>query len=462
MHRQKGNVVSRTSDPNRSTHFAELIPAEWPDQPLLVHFFIPAPYPLGIPAGTILTLFGEEEVPWLQGTLHQQTEDSPLFVSPENVDGRVFVSIRTGRRTVPSHASMWEVEAAFDAASGIFGRRRTADAGGAIDSTVARGAMPRERDVTVFEAVTPLLEETVGGSADASRSLSSSFERCLDSLNEVLRAYSIRMKDWRVKPLTRQSMAPLIPWGIRHPDQQKPVGPGMFHVNPGKPQDGEAVSTLTDDEVRELNFLVSRHRQGGTRGDPIAVAAEHARRAQAACYADGDFSLSIVWSYAWVETLLDGVLLLSAWDEGVNTGEVGAWFESPLVKRVQGQFPKRFGGNWYVRQGGTAFSRWEKRVARLRHRVIHDSYRASEREAHAALEAAGNLEDYIKDRMSQRRTAYPRAALITLGVPGLKRRGAFDASVKEVARAAADDESWLASFAQYAAEVRELSRFWSE
>ena len=451
--------MTQTTDSNSFSQLADLIPPDWPDQPLLVQFYIPVPFPLGIPAGTILSLFGEEEVPWLKGTLHQQTEDSPLFVAPEHVDGRVFVSIRTGRRRAPSHASMWEVEAAFDACSRIFGRQPEKDSTSPLASTVARGAVPRERDVTVFEAVTPLLPEEFSNDTDPSRAVSSSFDRCLDALNEVLRAYSIKATDWRVKPLTRQSMAPLIPWGTRAVDQENPRGPGIFFVNHGNLLDGEAIRTLSETEVKELVFVVSRRRQGGKTGDPIASAAEHARRAQAACYGDGDFSLSIVWSYAWTEALLDSVLLLSAWDEGVDVKEVSTWFESPLVKRVQGRFPQRFGGRWYVRESGTALSRWEKRVARLRHRVIHDNYRASEREARTALEAAGNLEDYIKERLAQRRTSYPRAALITLGVPGLKRRGAFDASVEEAVRSAADEESWLASFAQYASEVRDLSRF---
>ncbi len=356
---------------------------------------------------------------------------------------------------------MWEVEAAFSAASGVFGRPSAKEAASPIESAMESGAVPRKRDVSVFETVTPLLPEPVSSETDASHSVLSSFDRCLDALNELLRAYSIRTKDWRVKPLTRELMAPIIPWGIRLPDEEKPRGPGSFVVNCGKPEDGEPLPTMSESEVGELISVVSRMKQGGERGDPIAVAAEHARRAQAACYGEGNFSLSIVWSYVWSEALLDAVLLLSAWDEGLEADDVAAWLDSPLAKRVQGRFPNRFGGTWYVRQSGTAFSRWEKRVARLRHRVIHDNYRATESEAHAALEAAGNLEDYIKERLSVRRASYPRTALIALGVPGLKRRGVFDASMKVVARKAADEESWLASFAEYASRARELSRFGS-
>ena len=426
--------MSKANGQDEVGDFVSLIHPDWPDQPLLALFYIPVPFPLGIPAGSILTLFGDEIVPWLQGTPYQQTEDAPLFVPPDAGDGRVFVSLRTGRRTVPSHMSLWEVEAAFETCAEIFGIKRSRESCQLDSWEALPDAVPRERDVTVFEAVTPLLPAPTADTADVERSVSASFDRCLDALNELLRAYSIMTKDWRVKPLTRQAMALLVPWGTREPDSQKPHGPGVFLVNTGDPLQGAAIPTLSESGVKDLASAVSRRRQGGERGDPISAAVEHARRAQRACYVDGNYSLSLVWSYAWLEALLDGVLLLSAWEEGIEAEEAADWFERPLVKRVTGCFPGRFGGRWYTNQRGSPFGNWERRVARFRHRVVHDNFRATEKEASAALDASGELELYVKERLTKCRAKYPRSALIAMGVPGLKQRKMFDTPVQEAVR----------------------------
>ncbi len=451
--------MSQSTGRDEVKQLADLIPPDWPNRPLLVHFYIPAPFPMGVPAGTILTLLGSEELPWLQGTLLQQTVDSPLFVPPESIEAREFVSLRIGRRTVPGHMSMWEADAAFSACAGIFGSEVSRDWSVLGSAGASPSVIPRSRDVTVFEAVTPLLPEQKADSADAEKSVSASFDRCLDALNELLRAYSIKTKDWRVRPLTRQSMAQVIPWGVREPDSETPRGLGMFLVNEGDPLEQESIPTLSEEEVRDLVMVVSRQRQGGERGDPIATAAEHARRAQRALYVEGDYPVSIVWSYTWLETLLDAVLLLTAWDEGVDGAEAAKWFASPLVKRVQGRFPKRLKGMWYTRETSGPFALWERRVARFRHRVIHANYRATEKDARDALEASGRLEDYVTERLAKRSAAYPRAALITMGEPGLSRRSALNRQVVEAIKSSADDDSWLASFAEYESRVIELSRY---
>lgn len=435
---------------------ADLIVQGWPEQPHLVHFYIPTPAPLGLPAGEGVTLFGEEEVTWLKGELHQRTEDAPIFVPSDSTDGRIFVSLRAGRRTVSIQRERWEIDTAFEAAAGIFGQPA---AKRSSQDQISGQAAPEERDITVFEAVTPLVSSSRSGGADLEGALNDAFDRCLDGLNELLRAYSIMTKDWRVTPLARQTMAQFVPWGAREPDATKPRGPGVFLVNEGEPMDAPAMPTLTDEQVRHLMMAVARDRQGGVRGDPTTNAAELARRAQRAAHVEADYPECLVWSYAWIEALLDAVLLMLAWEEGVSTEESAKWQDAKLIKRVATHLPSRLKGAWNVKQTGTAMNVWERRVARVRHRVIHEQYRPSRSESERALVASGEMEQFIKERVAKASAKYPRTALIVMGEPGLLRRDGFTPEVRRAIRDGRESESWLASFVAYASDVRERSRF---
>lgn len=435
---------------------ADLIVEGWPERPHLVHFYIPTPVPLGLPAGEGITFFGEEEVTWLKGELHQRTEDAPIFVPNESTDGRIFVSLRAGRRTVSVQRERWEIDTAFEAAAGIFGQPATKRSS---QDRVPGQAASEERDITVFETVTPLVSSSRSRGADLEGALNDAFDRCLDGLNELLRAYSIMTKDWRVSPLARQTVAQFVPWGAREPDAAKPRGPGVFLVNKGDPMDAPARPTLTDEQVRHLMMAVARDRQGVVRGDPVMNAAELARRAQRAAHVDADYAECLVWSYAWIEALLDAVLLMLAWEEGVNVEESGKWQDAQLIKRVTAHLPGRLKGAWNVKQTGTAMNVWERRVARVRHRVIHEQYRPSLSEAERALVACGDMEQFIKERLAKASARYPRTALIVMGEPGLLRRGGVTPEVKQAIRDGRESESWLASFVAYASDVRERSRF---
>ena len=435
---------------------AESIAPGWPAQPHLVHFYIPTPGPLGLPAGEGITLFGEEEVPWLKDELHQRTEDAPVLVPNESTDGRMFVSLRAGRRTVSVQRDRWEIDAAFEAAAGIIGDGATKRPS---QHRLTGQAPIEERDITVFEAVTPLVPSPRSGGVDIGKALNEAFDRCLDGLNELLQAYSIMTKDWRVRPLARQTMAQVVPWGAREPNAAKPRGPGMFLVNEGDPMDAPAVPTLTDDQVRHVMMAVARARQGVVRGDPITNAAELALRAQHAAHVDADYPECLIWSYAWIEALLDAVLLMLAWEEGISAEESAEWQEAKLIRRVATHLPKRLKGAWNVRQPGTAMNVWERRVARVRHRVIHEQYRPSRSAAERALVASGEMELFIKERIAKASARYPRTALIVMGEPGLLRRDGVTPEVKRAIRDARESESWLASLLEYAADVRERSRF---
>lgn len=442
-----------------STAEAPPIPTDWKGEPRFVVFCIPAPQPLPLPHGAMFALERGEDVQWLDGTAHLPTAD---FTPQDNVPinpGKNLVSFRVWRLSEDVVLDVSDGEKAFDVLEKVTGRSRP------LDTTRTQTLDPRivptglASHATVFEAVTPLLPGYVDGKVDVDKSVSDAFDRCLESLDELYRAYVTATADVRVRSLTRRTVIPFIPWTTRDAFSLSFGGPGLFNANMADTSAVGATGTMSDDDLYRMMVILGRTRQGGPGADRAGVAVEHARRAQRSFYVDADYSVSIVWAYAWLEALCDGLLMVSAWETERDVEEVAAWFDAGFVKRIKTQFPKAFGGMWRPDDGASVFGKWERLVAQMRHRVIHADYRASEKDAAQALDVCVDLEAYAKKRLTQRRHKYPRTALIFLGRPGLERRQAFDSYMAEVFEQGAYEESWLVSYADYVAKVSELTRF---
>ena len=435
------------------------IPADWNGEPRFVVFFIPAPQPLPFPDRSTFALERDEDVQWLDGAAHLPTADAPMWANVPINPGKNVVSFRVWRLPEDVVLDVSDGERAFEVFEKVTKRSWPSDT--ANKRLLDPRAFPLGLTslATVFEAVTPLLPSYVDRKVDAGKSVSDAFDRCIESLEELYRAYISATADVRVRPLTRRTVIPLVPYASRDAFSLSFDGSSVFIVNMADTSAVGATETMSDEDVNKVLTVLGRGRQGGPGADRAVVAVEHARRAQRSFFVDADYSVCIVWAYAWIETLCNGMLMVSAWEAERDTKEVAAWFDVGLVKRIKTQFPKVFGGTWRPENGASIFGKWERMVAQMRHRIIHANYRASERDAVRALDVCGNLDAYAKERLAKRRHEYPRTALIFLGRPGLERRQAFDSHMAEVSEQGAYEPSWLASYADYAAEVDQLTRF---
>lgn len=316
-----------------------------------------------------------------------------------------------------------------------------------------------DSETTVFEAVTPLIPAHVEGEVDTSRSISDAFDRCIESLERLYRAYIVSEHDWRVQILTRRSISPVIPWTTVDPFDKRFGSVGLFLTNEGEADAVASLDTMDEERVHRMMVLLQRRGYAGESGDPVAVALAHKRRAQRAYHVEADYQACLAWSYARGETLLDGLLLMSAWEEGVSADEAAGWFNRGLVARIGARYSSRFGGQWDLTLVHTPLGVWRSSVAEPRHRVIHNGYRPSEAEAHDALDASDGLQEFLFERLSSKRKAFPKTALLWLGVPGLKRRHLYDRHMRAIAEDDDDAEPWLAQYRDYDADVRRLWRF---
>lgn len=435
------------------------IPADWDGEPRFIVFFIPAPQPLTFPHGSTFALVRDEDVQWLEGVAHLPTDDVPLWSNVPINPGKNIVSFRVWRLPEDVTLNVTIGDHAFDVFHRVTGRPRPSNEATAQALGPSALRTDLESLATVFEVVTPLLPVRTDDRIDQERSISDAFDRCMANLEELYRAYIAATADVRVRPLTRRTVCPLIPWTTREPYTRIYGGLGVFLANMADTSAVSTAGTMSEAELRQVLDLMSRTRQTGAIGDPSISAVEHARRAWRSFSVDADYSVCVVWAYAGSEALCDGVLLMSAWEEQQDVEEVKSWFDVGFVKRVRTRFPIAFGGKWQTRTKGSIFGEWEQAVAQVRHRIIHANHRASESDAQRALEACGALEAYVKERLVKRRHRFPRTALMFIGGRGLENRQALDQRIIDLAEQGSLEDSWLASYADYVARVRDLTRY---
>ena len=316
-----------------------------------------------------------------------------------------------------------------------------------------------DSETTVFEAVTPLIPAIVAGEINVRKTISDAFDRCLESLEKLYRAYIVAETDWRVRALTRRAIEPIIPWTTSDPLEEEFGGLGFFEVNYGDADPVVPVGTMEADRLERMNAILERQGRVGKFGDPATTMVEHLRHAQYAYNVEFDYSSCVVWTYSSAETMFDGMLLMMAWEEDLDFAEAAKWYDMSLAKRVASLYHLRLGGQWNLKVSDTPLGAWRRAILDVRHRVIHDSYNAAEGEAGAALRARERVRDYVFDRLARKRRIYPKTALIWLTIPGLKRRHVYDRFMKTVVERAGEEEYWLESYRDYVNEVRSLWRF---
>ena len=448
-------VPQPQDDIDKRLSVLEAIPPDWQGSPRLAIFFIPAPTPLALSDGSTIELERDENVPWLQGVARAPTGDVAPRLPTLGEPGRNFVSLR-----------VWRIDEAVE--SGIAGFKLAARAfqrmqgdhafGDFISLDTLKGNITPNNQACVFEAITPLLATSRAGVVDVKLSISDAFDRVVEALAELYRAYTNQSGDWRVRPPHRRTLSPVIPFTTRHPFMNDVRGIGIFIVNIGEADVRLAHSNLTNDEIEKMVAMIARDRKAGSLGDPVMTWVLHARRAQRALYLDCDFESSVIWQHAAAETLFDVMLLLSLWEEGLEIHEAAEIFRPSLRTKLRTIYASRFGGTWDASARNTPIARFMRHIADIRNRVIHASYQPTEEEAKLGLVVGSEIEEFIKGRLVAKRYVYPRTALMILGEPGLQRRDAWSKRMAEQTEEVLDEPDWMSQFGPWAAEVRAAVR----
>ena len=420
----------------------------WTGEPMFALFFIPSLVPLGFSRGSTYTVEEDFSLPWLEDVDLHITVGTPLLPRPQGRKRNSVVSIRIGRNRVRTDSYLWQVDAAYQACSCIFGKSRKGSTGFGIAT---------DRDVTVFELVVPFRAMTDDGAVSLELTLDDAFDRGLHALNELLLAYSVATGNWRVRQVSRRTLAPILPWGIRRPEDQRPTGPSVYIANGGNPLDDEGLPDISDTEAARIGAALARVRQAGDFRDPAIAAAENARRAQHAIYVNGDYSTAALWAYAWIESLLLGMCFVMEWEKSSQPADTAVLYRKGLVNLAASYFHPSLGGSWDPSLTDSVLGRWNSEVVRLRHKIVHDAYRASEREAVRSLEACEAMEAFCKDRIGRKRHDFPYLAVLFLGEEGLDRRNLWSAKIRKQVEAMPERKTWIRELLAFSDKAKRIA-----
>lgn len=429
-----------------------------PDEPRLILFFFESPVPIMLPDQATWGFVLEDDVPWLRDVPRAPVSSVEPLTDPDEL-GKAFVSFRFWQHkreaepTFPSSELMATVRSVLNNREdvrpgrlGIVGlgdytesesEPKSSLEAADIESDAVGEKSGLEQDVTVIEAVTPLLP------SERQSPVLEALQRIMASMTEFTRVYRLGM---RVRmPVVTYEMLPAteVVWLTRDPFDSRPEAwdsevellmfPERLSVRSQHPQ-------LDEEGIDRLAAYWTLWRQG----HPIIPYSERTMEARLALELYGDYGATVTQCQTSLEVLLDGLIQLLLWEEQADpSGVAETVYASSLQKRVRAQLPSRLGGNWTT---NIAMREWSAVLAPLRHRTVHGAYRPTRDEAIHALDTVSDIDDFVRGRLASRRNDYPRTTLLILGRPGLERLGAWTGKIRRFAEAADEEPNWINSF----------------
>lgn len=416
-----------------------------------VKFFAFVPWPIAMPDGCFFVIDRVAEVGCFEGHPEWLSAFMPGEVAAQlSLAGpRDFVAFRLHRapakRTSP-HEHVLELMRMAKAWADLFTLPpalaplvRAGEDDVAVEPEVTYG--------TVIEAATCF---TVPLGSTEGKELNAAFDRCLEQFADFQEAYVQTSGDLRAGLVNRSTVLHVVSAVLIDPVSRRTKVTGL-HAIEGAAFAATPPRELTPEQVEEIGLRVHLAKEG----EPYVTVRHWQRLAHRAFWLDGDFAAAVVTIHTAGEVFFDALLLRMAWEEmehspgsPLTREEVAGWFtsRSPLSSRLRTRYDVRLEGGWDPDRLGHPLHDWDRKVARLRNRIVHAGYRPTEREAAAALDAAKAAEAYVLDLVvdDRNRTRYPRTVAMLVGRAGLERRGLYTGKARRAIESRPGD--WRRSF----------------
>ncbi|WP_157803009.1 hypothetical protein [Compostimonas suwonensis] len=256
------------------------------------------------------------------------------------------------------------------------------------------------------------------GESASELELSDAFDRGMDMVRAVQRAYYLATQD-AVSLIVRETLPTMILFTQSHDTAD--VTSGVFITHGPGLRASVVPDSLSREQLERLGGILSHLTPGGV----FWSYADLRREAQVALWLRGDYRSAVLAAATAAEVYLDTVLLHMLWMEGAAPEAAAAVFNrGQLGSRVRREYAPRLGGQWDL-TGSGPIGAWHVKTAALRNRVTHAGYVPSLAEAKLALENVLKLEVYLIDLVCapQALERYIKTALEMTGTPGIERRG---------------------------------------
>ena len=400
----------------------------------------------------------KENVGWLADMHHYPTEKEWVLNTPTQPRGTVnFVSLRFFhliKENRPNDDPMVDV---MEVANRVVGNRASCTL---PDDKIIIGAVRTGKvGHTIIEAVTTLLPEySESGELDTSKSISKSFDRCMEHIDEIVKAYRAITLDLHARSVNRISTFLAVPYSVRKPDSvDNHTWLSLFMANVG----GSSVVPMREacgERVSEsVNVAISR----GRSNDPLARSADRRWAGRRALEVEGNFGSAIIECAIGVEMALNSVLLLLAWESGLSASEAAMWFRPPstVTARVKSRYGRYIGGKWDVTDEDSIVGMWHKHVVIRRNEFVHFGKEPKESDVRTSLWAGEMLIAFLRERVIESRAKFPKTALIFVGHVNLEREGKYTKRMRrQVKESDIAGENWVREFGMWVDSVEQETR----
>jgi hypothetical protein len=394
-----------------------------PSRVQLVSFYFPLPVPIVTPGESTFTFGTSGAKPAPEGLNLRVTESVP-FPSTE----KGFVSIRLLQTEVDADVfgiPLDELTAVVRSKNPALGEEEQVRRG------VADGRASTRRAATIAECVTVL-------DTSADDPITAAFESCLWAAGSLSKAFRL-MTRLPIPVVTQATLPPVIVYVVRTavpPDEiQADLGFFISHLEFPCGMGADAMSP--EDCERMLVYL-----QATREGHPGAPCTELRLESRLAHQRYGAYRESVILAHTAVEVLLDAVLGLMLWEDGVEPENAAAVvFSGDASTRLLREFHPRLGGNWKG-NGSGAVARYLTVLAPLRHRTVHLGLAPTRAQSDEALQIVQEVQDHVFERLLAKKHRYKTTACVYFGLRWLEEQGQMSSQLRRHL-AAADVETWL-------------------
>ena len=298
---------------------------------------------------------------------------------------------------------------------------------------VATQASPDERDDVVLPEMGDLEESLIGRA----------FDRAVEYVREIQLSYHAVTRQ-PLTLLTPELLPPFVPYFVRTAQQLVDGYVPAVQIHPVHMSIGHLVERheLTDAEY-EVLFTVAE------RSEVLMDYLDLHRQGSTAFYRYGNTRECVVMMAAAGECLLNIVLAMLLWEEGLTPEAAHDYWPDGLLTRVKSCYSSRIGGTWDVTARGPVGA-WSRSVAAIRHRVVHAGYSPTREEAQQSIVAVEGLLSFLGDRLvyGSNLRKYPRSASQLLGERGLMSRNRFPKWLRDL-RIDPSEPLWHETFGRW-------------
>src|SRR5258708_6429834 len=369
-----------------------------------VNFFISLPSPIDVQAGVNFPLI----------EIDDGSEPAAIrFIDEDGVSKRC--TMRFVFHQVAWSADLPDVDASFKALKDYYSEQA------GQEEVANRKDIKVNTKITVIQVASitkhkPLDEDT----------MSELFDSAIDEIRRYLKAYHM-VTQRLVKLPTRQTTSVFVPYAVEDIDdegkfvgQRESLQKGIFITQP-IPQESSIDTTISVEQMNEIAQASSTYLGN------VLDQFYNIRREALLSYDSGSTIVAGILLGMAAEILLDELLLMILWEEGVLPDQAREIFKNEetdaAFKRVKsGLYQERIGGNWSV--GGTGVIRqWRYHILELRNRIAHIGYEPTQEEMQKGLDTLVELVKHIADLLCTDLEKYPICTNLIVGHSGMERRG---------------------------------------